>query len=279
MSNYYQPSNTVLPPVIKGIIIINVIVFIITSAAQYLGFKQELFNLFALHYYASDLFQPHQFVTYGFMHGGLGHIFFNMFALWMFGAMLENYWGSKRFLIYFIFTVIGAGITQMASQYFELSALSKHVSVFVNHPDPMDFRILFEQNMDGMGAEFRSYGEQLAANFEAQPHNVEIIENAVIFAQNLIPYQASTPLVGASGGVYGILLAFGMMFPNMLIYLYFLIPIKAKYFVIGYGLLELYTSMQNNPGDNVAHLAHLGGMIFGLIMILMWRKRDNHFNY
>ena len=279
MSNYYQPSNTVMPPVIKGIIVLNVIMYLITMASEYFGFHQQLFNLFALHYYGSELFQPHQFVTYGFLHGGLGHIFFNMFALWMFGAMLENYWGSKRFFIYFIFTVVGAGVTQMISQHFEISALSKHVSAFINNPDPMDFRVLFEQNMDGMGAEFRSFGAQLASTYETQPHNPEVIDNAIMFAQNLIPYQASTPLVGASGGVYGILLAFGMMFPNMLIYLYFLIPVKAKYFVIGYGLLELYTSMQNNPGDNVAHLAHLGGMIFCFIMIMMWRKKDNNFNY
>jgi len=268
-----------MPPVIKGIIVLNVIMYLITMASEYFGFHQQLFNLFALHYYGSELFQPHQFVTYGFLHGGLGHIFFNMFALWMFGAMLENYWGSKRFFIYFIFTVVGAGVTQMISQHFEISALSKHVSAFINNPDPMDFRVLFEQNMDGMGAEFRSFGAQLASTYETQPHNPEVIDNAIMFAQNLIPYQASTPLVGASGGVYGILLAFGMMFPNMLIYLYFLIPVKAKYFVIGYGLLELYTSMQNNPGDNVAHLAHLGGMIFGFIMIMMWRKKDNNFNY
>ncbi len=275
MNNYYRPSaSSILPPVIKWIIIINVVLFLITMASGYFGYEQQLYNALAMHYFTSDLFQPHQLVTYAFMHGGLAHLFFNMFALWMFGTMLENHWGSKRFLIYFMFTAIGAALTHTAFQYFEMSALTKHLNVFLNHPDPFDFRVLYEQNSGGMGPEFKAFGANLVSQYEAEPHNPELINTAIEYANNLIPYLASTPLVGASGGVFGVLLAFGMIFPNLLIYLYFFIPIKAKYFVIGYGLIELYTSMQNNPGDNVAHLAHLGGMLFGIFLILYWRKSE-----
>jgi len=184
------------PPVIKNLLIINLLVFL----GQFLA-QGQLMTWFAL-WPLSHGFQVHQLVSYSFLHGGITHIFFNMFALWMFGMQIENTWGSRRFLIYYGACVIGAGLVQLASTYFSGGVW---------------------------------------------------------------------PTVGASGGVFGILLAFGMMFPDQRIILIFPpIPIKAKYFVIGYGLLELfYAGSGLQPG--VAHLAHLGGMAAGFLLILYWR--------
>jgi len=139
-------------------------------------------------------------VSYAFLHGGFGHLFFNMFALWMFGVQVENRWGSQRFGVFYFFCVVGAALTHL---------------LFVSAP---------------------------------------------------------VPTVGASGGVFGILLAFGMMFPNQPIYLYFMVPIKAKYLVIGFGLLELWSGVSGTSAG-VANFAHLGGMVFGFLLIQYWRGK------
>jgi len=187
------------PPVIKNLLIINLLVFL----AQFLA-KVQMLRWFALWPLREDFFLVHQLVTYSFLHGGLAHIFFNMFALWMFGMQLENTWGSRRFLIYYFSCVVGAAVVQLVATYVTSQAY---------------------------------------------------------------------PTIGASGGVFGILLAFGMMFPDREIMLLFPpIPIKAKYFVIGYGLIELFFATSGlQPG--VANLAHLGGMVAGIFLILYWRGK------
>ena len=155
-------------------------------------------------------FYPWQIFTYGFLHGSLMHIFFNMFALWMFGSQIERVWGPRRFFTYYAICVIGAGL-------------------------------------------------------------VQLLVATMTFLQTGIPY----PTLGASGGVFGILLAFAMLFPEQRIFLIFLpIPIKAKYFVVGYGALELWAGITGTQAG-VAHFAHLGGMLVGLIVILYWRRRTN----
>ena len=171
-----------------------------------------------------------------------------MFALWMFGNTLENYWGPKRFLIYYMVTGIGAAVIQMTVAYIRLVPLYELVS-----PDTLHL-IMTE-----------------GAN--ALQNNQNFID-PIAGEMNLL---INTPTVGASGAVFGILLAFGMLFPNTMLYIYFAIPIKAKYFVILYGAMELYSGLSNNPGDNVAHFAHLGGMLFGFILIKYWQKNNNSF--
>ena len=182
------------------------------------------------------------------MHGNLMHIFFNMFALWMFGNTLENYWGPKRFLIYYMVTGIGAAIIQMAVIYLRLMPL---------------YEIISAETLDLIITE----GSNILSNHQNFIDPVAAEINALV----------NTPIVGASGAVFGILLAFGMLFPNTLLYIYFAIPIKAKYFVILYGAMELYSGLSNNPGDNVAHFAHLGGMLFGFVLIKYWKKSTNSF--
>ncbi len=241
MDQFRPTGFNILPPVVKNLLIINGLFFLATLA---FASKIDLTDFFGLHYPGSQLFKPHQLVTYMFMHGGFAHIFFNMFALWMFGNALENVWGPKRFLTYYMITGIGAGLINLLILYFQIHHVEGQLA-----PD------LIEQVKD--------------TGYKILQENKNFV-NPLMGKLNLL-YNTTT--IGASGAVFGILLGFGMLFPNALIYLYFAIPIKAKYFVMGYGAIELYSGIANNPGDNVAHFAHLGGMIFGYFMILLWRKR------
>lgn len=240
----YSPTGfRMLPPVVKNLLIINGIFFLATIGLKR-AFDIDLNDIFGLHYFGSHLFKPYQFITYMFMHGGFSHIFFNMFALWMFGYVLENFWGARKFLIYYFVTGIGAALVQMTISYFQISHLEasmtqEQISTVVNE----GYKILIGN---------QNYVEPLMGRLN-------------------ILYNTST--IGASGAVFGILLAFGMMFPNTMLYVYFAIPIKAKWFVILYGAIELFSGVYNAQGDNVAHFAHLGGMLFGIILILIWKRQ------
>ncbi len=218
-----------MPTVTKNLIIINVLLFFGTKALS--GHGIDLTDYLGLHFFLSDKFNIAQLITYMFMHAGWSHIFFNMFALWMFGSTLERVWGPKRFLIYFLVCGIGAGVIQEIVQYIHYETV---LSGYLN----------------------------------------------VQTSSGIIPMSAYLGLmntVGASGAIYGILLAFGMLFPNQQMFIFPIpVPIKAKYFVIGYAALELYLGFSNNPNDNVAHFAHLGGMLFGFFLILYWRKKNNN---
>ncbi|MAC95807.1 MAG: rhomboid family intramembrane serine protease [Flavobacteriales bacterium] len=238
-----------LPEVVKNLLIVNVLMLLAMFVAYQSGV--DLASILGLHHWSSDQFMPHQLVTYMFMHGGFAHLFFNMFALWMFGQILENVWGPKRFLIYYMITGIGAGIIQMIVTEIRIQSLISDI-------DPQLYEMVIRE-----GLEIRKSGQ----NF------VDPIAREV---NNLI----NTSTVGASGAVFGILLAFGMLFPNArLMLLIPPVPIKAKYMVMIYGALELYLGISNNPADNVAHFAHLGGMLFGFILIKMWKSDNNQQNF
>lgn len=244
-----RPMNPLsgLPEVVKNLLIVNVLLLLATYLAYELGYN--LPEILGLHHWSSEAFRPHQLVTYMFMHGGIAHLFFNMFALYMFGKVLEQVWGPKRFLIYYMICGIGAGLIQLLIAEFRINALMSDI-------DPELYRMIIEE-----GREIRKSGQDFV-NETAREINSLI----------------NTTTVGASGSVFGILLAFGMLFPNVQLMLIFPpIPMKAKYFVAIFGALELYLGIANNPGDNVAHFAHLGGMLFGYIMIRYWRKKTNSF--
>ncbi len=235
-----------LPPVVKNLLIINGLFFLGTYAFSTMGI--DLVKLLGLFLPQSEYFRPHQLVSYIFMHGSIDHIFFNMFALWMFGNSIENYWGGKRFLVYYMVTGLGAGLIHLGVlewQYFSV----------IDQIPAESIEMIRQEGMSVIESG-RNYADQNLATL-----------NSVL----------NVPTVGASGAVFGLLLAFGMMFPNAQIYLYFLFPIKAKYFVIGYGLLELFSGVSNRPGDNVAHFAHLGGMVFGYILLKYWQKKGTRF--
>jgi len=225
MDNQYSPNRfSFLPVVVKNLLIINGIMFLADIVLTRFGI--DLSNVLGLHFFMASGFMPFQLLTYMFMHGNFSHLFFNMFALWMFGNTLENIWGPKRFLMYYILCGLGAALLQEGVQYIEYVTQLSHY-----------------QNVN--------------------------IGSAVIPMSEYLNYMTT---VGASGAIYGLLLAFGMMFPNSLIYLYFVMPIKAKWFVIGYAVIELLTGIFSS-GDQVAHFAHLGGMLVGLIIILVWKKK------
>ena len=220
-----------MPVVTKNLIIINILLFFggIVAAKYGINLDQYL----GLHFFLADDFNLAQLFTYMFMHGGFTHIFFNMFALFMFGRILEQVWRPRRFLFYYIVCGVGAGLIQELVQYIHYSMeLSAYDSV----------------NIGGMIMPMAQYLNLMIT-------------------------------VGASGAIYAILLAFGMLFPNQSLFIFPLpMPIKAKYFVIGYAALELFLGISNNASDNVAHFAHLGGMLFGFILIMYWRKKGNNNN-
>lgn len=243
--NNFRPSINAIPPVVKNLIIINAIMLLATYVLQLRGF--DLTKILGLHYFASPDFRPYQLVTHMFMHGGIMHLVFNMFALWMFGRVLENVWGPKRFFIYYFATGLGAAVFYTFVNFIEFQYIASRMT-------PENVQMVMSN-----GAEILSSGR----NYTELAGKLNLLLNV--------------PTVGASGAVFGILLGFGMLFPNTELMLLFPpIPIKAKYFVIGYGAIELFSGIANT-GDNVAHFAHLGGMIFGFILIKYWNKNSNHF--
>ena len=244
--NYRPSSFRHLPEVVKNLLIINGLFFLATITLDSMGFDMYLF--FGLHQFQSPDFMPHQLITHLFMHGNFTHLFFNMFALWMFGKVLENVWGGKKFLIYYMITGLGAAAIHLGVSQYEIMSLQAQIN-------SNDLNTILNE-----GGSILTGGQNYT--------------NPIMGKLNLLIH---TPTVGASGAVFGVLLAFGMLFPNALLYIYLAIPIKAKYFVILYGLLELYAGISNNPADNVAHFAHLGGMIFGFLLIKYWRKNSNTF--
>ena len=215
-----------IPPVTKNLIIINVLFWVASLALPRVGI--DLVDLLGLHFFGASDFKLYQLVSYIFMHDtrSFSHVFFNMFAVYMFGRVLENVWGPKRFLTFYLVTGIGAGLVQEVVWFFSL-----HDLLFAN--------------IDG---------------------------SQIISKEAFLNYFVT---IGASGAVFGILLAFAMLFPDVSLYLMFIpIPIKAKYFVIFYGLAELFLGVASFGGDTVAHFAHLGGMLFGFFLIRYWKKQD-----
>lgn len=274
MSQQYSPTGfTLLPPVVKNLLIINGLFFLATVSFE-TAFGVDLVNLLGLHYFQSDLFRPYQFVSYMFLHGSISHVVMNMFALWMFGYLLENVWGSKRFLIYYMVTGIGAAIIQTFVNWLDISSVQAAAGAYTANPT-LDGFIGFVKHHYPRYYEAEGTLRAFIGEWSVSGNNPGFIRQSVEYIDQLLKLQMDVPTVGASGAVYGILLAFGMMFPNMLVYIYFLFPIKAKWIVILYGALELFSGLSNNPGDNVAHFAHLGGMVFGFFLIIYWRKRSD----
>src|SRR5450432_1127007 len=229
MTDFRLGRSQVIPPVVKNLIILNVIVFAIQYLVERSG-SPWMDNFFALHDIRSFYFKPHQLITYMFLHGGLMHIFWNMLILWMFGSILENYWGPKRFLTFYMVCGIGAALLHLLVLYRELTPIWQDLINFT--PDQQEF-LRYHPKSD-----------------------------------------LNTATLGASGAVFGCMVAFGLLFPNSLIYIYALIPVKAKWAVLAYVLYELFLGIRNTAGDNVAHWAHLGGGLVGLLLVFYWRKTD-----
>ncbi len=242
-------NNINIPPVVKNLLIINAIFFLAKVLFENTG-TLNFDLLFGAFYFDSSFFKVWQLLTYMFMHVNFMHLLSNMFALFMFGGMLENRWGAKRFINFYLITALGAVALQMGVQAYEVYHITGSA---INNPiNDLAYRGGFIQ--------------------------------ADIKVPNLSQSQVNTllgiygsPMMGASGAVFGVLVAFGMLYPNIeLMMIFFPIPIKAKYFVAGYIILELFSGVAKVPGDSVAHYAHLGGALLGFILVKLWKDKDNN---
>ncbi len=272
--------------VVKNIIIINIAMLLITFIAEEtMGYN--LTQVLGLHNTSSEHFRPYQFITHLFMHGGLMHLFFNMFSLYMFGRILElpQVWGSKRFFTYYFITGLGAAVLHLIVTNIEFSSIQTAADHFLNSPTPDMFQQFLEKNVfSGSSGLLSSNTDNKKPLYDfiyewsSDKNNVEYIQTAKYYVQTYVSHRADIPVVGASGAVYGVLLAFGMLFPNVELMLLFPpIPIKAKYMVMVFGAIELFSGLNSAAGDNIAHFAHLGGMIFGFILIKIWQKEKQNF--
>jgi membrane associated rhomboid family serine protease len=271
MTQFRPTSPYAVPPVVKNLILINVVMFVATWALK--GTHWDLTDLFGLHFIGSPLFHPHQLITHIFMHAGFTHLFFNMFALYMFGKVLEMVWGPRRFFIYFFVTGLGAALLHSFVTYLEISSMQRTASAFYNTPSPA---LLAGFVKSYLGQQIPQINDLINSWYDS-PNSTILIQKGTEIVQSISQLRINMPTVGASGAVFGILLAFGYLFPNTELMLLFPpVPIKAKYFVIGYGALEVYFAItQSNSG--IAHFAHLGGMLFGFILLRYWGKNSRNF--
>jgi membrane associated rhomboid family serine protease len=273
MSDLRPSGFQAMPMVVKNLLIINGLMYLATVVVQNTyGF--DLSQYLGLFYFTSEYFKPHQLISHMFMHGSIMHIFSNMFALWMFGSVLENVWGPKRFLIYYLICGIGGALTHMAFTAYNIYHLQNEINLFFTSVTADNLKIFLESHRSLLyDSDYIDQANKLLSAWSQNPADSSMILQAKILAQKLTSMEANIPVVGASGAVFGVLLAFGMLFPNTYLYLMFPpIPIKAKYFVILYGGFELYAGVSGTQAG-VAHFAHLGGMLFGFIMIKYWNKK------
>ncbi len=277
MSDFRPQQFNLLPPAVKNIIIINVLLLLATVVFSSV-YQLDITKWLGLYFPGNSNFGVWQYFTYMFMHGGITHLFMNMLSFYMFGSVLENIWGTKRFVFFYFFTGIGAALCYQAIMFWDAYTINQAIDMFLRHPSPQGLDLLFKNAKIADNTSVPSQTYSLIASWNKDPSNPTFLQDALHLIQgyksNLyqIDRRFASSMVGASGAVFGILLAFGYLFPNTIIYFQLFIPIKAKYFVLFYGLLELYLTWNNNPGDNVAHLAHLGGMLFGFILVYYWNK-------
>lgn len=294
MTEFRPGRFEILPTIVKNLIIINGIMVFTQYVLGKMGI--DLTDYLGLHYWKSEYFKPWQFITHMFMHGSpydinatLMHILSNMFALWMFGSILENVWGPKRFLIFYLVCGFGAALLHMGVVAWQFHGIEKAFEAYQQNPGIENLRAFIDQHVTHLrgplGRELiNTYNEWITnpgANL-AQESVTSIYHylNGYVYQPTgqYLPGVFDEATVGASGAVFGILFAFGYLFPNTLLYIYFLVPVKAKYVVGAYAIFELVSGLRNSAGDNVAHFAHLGGMVVAFILLKVWNKRNRaHF--
>lgn len=231
-----------LPPVTFNFLIINILMYLIKLSFQF-KYDIDISEYLGLRYVYSEDFHWYQLITYMFVHANEMHLFFNMFALWMFGPLLEEIWGLKKFILYYTLCGLGAALTQNIFYYISIEPIIKdlqsiHESILKIPYDNVQMEYLYQ------------WKEKLN----------EVYDRMIV--------------IGASGSIYGLLAAYGILFPNAYFYIYFIMPIKAKWFVIIFGLIELFAGIFAE--DNVAHFAHLGGMLFGIVWVWIWKRKNKH---
>ncbi len=239
-----------IPQITKNLLILNVLMFILTLFFQSRGV--DLYHLLGVHSFNSPLFEPYQLVSHFFMHGDFWHLLFNMFGLVMFGSILERLWGPKRFMIFYVVSAIGAVVIFEGINTYEVFQMRRELG-------------------------YIGFDYQIIDNATTYHRLNEIIDTLPPLGINYL-IKSNSVLFGASGAVFGIMAGFAILFPNTELQLLFPpIPVKAKYLIGGYFVLEVYRSIYLTAGDNVAHLAHVGGAIVGAIIVLIWRRNRSNF--
>jgi membrane associated rhomboid family serine protease len=240
-----------IPQVTKNLLILNILFFVAKYVLKGKGI--DLDHLFGAYYPNSPLFKPFQIITYFFMHGDFFHILFNMLMLVMFGASLERLWGPKRYFVFYVVTAVGAYVINSLMGTIQLMEIKNQLTTLGYNLTDLEYSI---KNQDLSNISI--------LNFES----VQIIENYII--------KSKTSMIGASGAIYGIMAAFAYLFPNTELMLMFPpIPVKAKFLIPIYFLIEIYSNFHVN--DNIAHMAHIGGGLTGLILVYFWKKNRNYF--
>jgi membrane associated rhomboid family serine protease len=273
MTEFRPGRFQILPPVVKNLIIINTLLALLQFVLIRGGI--DLSDYLGLHYWRSPLYKPWQLLTHMFMHGSpydinltIMHLFSNMFAVWMFGSILENLWGAKRFILFYLICGIGAAFCHLAVLGYEFHTFETAFYNYQQNATLNNFLTFMQQhNLDRYQAfnQFRAYWVSDPSCLPCSSKSIELIGQ--YYSQSI-----NEATVGASGAVFGILFAFGYLFPNTLLYIYFLVPIKAKWVVGAYALFELYAGVQNSAGDNIAHFAHIGGMLVAFIILKLWNR-------
>lgn len=280
MTELKPRKYNVVPIVIKNLMIINGLVFLaqITLGRSYAtaapGESSDMDNMFALHYWGSSYFRPYQLITHLFMHANLLHLITNMFSLWLFGSILEKLWGPKRFLVFYLLCGGGAALLYMGVLAYENAHLAHDVQRFLSDPTTANFTYL-DKHYDLDAGIFQDH--ETKAMFLRHPHDPDNIYLMKSFLRQFMDGYRNTGTLGASGAVFGILFAFGYLFPNTKLNI---LPIKAKYVVGAYMLLELVLGFQNTPTDDVAHFAHLSGALISFILLRAWARSSKimHFH-
>ena len=273
MTDFRPGGFQQLPTVVKNLLIINVLVFALRYTLGMRGI--DLDNYLGLHYWQSPLFHWWQLFTHLFMHGSVAHIFFNMFALWMFGRILENVWGPKRFLIFYIICGLGAALCHLGVLTFEYTRFHNAYMYYQEHPTFVEYAQFIRHEHLTDNPVFNN----ILSFWNANPMCSNCAQTSIDAINIHYKGMMDEATVGASGAIMGVLFAFGYLFPNTLLYLYFAIPVKAKWFVAGYAAVELFMGFQNSADDNVAHFAHLGGMLFAFILLRIWNNKISNRSY
>jgi len=255
-----------LSPVVRALLILNVLVFFVTN--------DSIIGQFGLHSFLSEQFSPIQLLTHMFLHSGFSHIFSNMIGLIVFGPLLEQFWGPRRFTFFYFFCGIGAALLFSGVSYYEMHSVYETVQDYRLDPNFDTFSAFMDQHAS-------SYYDRLVPfieKFKSYPTDPKNIRDSLAIVNQIYTNQVNEPMVGASGAIFGVIMAFGLMFPNTQLFLLFPpIPIKAKYLVMFYGAYEIYSGVYRSQSDNVAHFAHIGGMLFAFILVKYWNSQRKTF--
>jgi membrane associated rhomboid family serine protease len=260
-----------LTPTVRAILIINLLVFFVPSL---MGSQAFIDQILGLHHIYSEYFGPWQWLTHMFVHANFNHLLFNMIGFIVFAPMLERVWGSGRFLTFYLICGLGAGFLYSGWSFVEVQGQISAFESFEMAPTPGKAEQFFLNYYRPLVGRMQVFIDSYASAGQAS----ESFKTLVTIMRDLTSQQLNRPMVGASGAIYGVLIGFGLLFPNTELMLLFPpIPIKAKYMVGFYAVTALYGSFANDPSDSTAHFAHVGGMIFGAIMVYIWRKDRRYF--